>query len=282
MSHRPGKVAVFLALAIMLLGGIAWAQEDPTPEACLQSSLICSGLSVPGSESDPLGTESPSQYVGEQGADSELPPTYWRRIYWDSDEYYDRDDPEHGTETPFKCPEGQRGYEAEEVERATGRVISRTNDCEVPGEAGSGPSASASIPARPTAAEVRNQTPIGDATIVIDPNELGLTGLLARFSTEGVGTVTSESSIRGYTVSAIAEPTSYSWDLGDATYEQGMNPEHVYETKATVMITLTVTYSGSYTWSGNGRSGSGDLGSVQRETRRDYRVIEARGIANAL
>lgn len=280
----PRKALVIAAAPILLIFAVAVANaamsEDPTPTACLQSSVICSGLDVPGDEvvtEEPTGTD-------ETIDDSDYePPTC---TAWDGTvgpETYELvsepDQSDWKAESPRFEEDGVTPQEGNWYHVFCGG--SRTTNVWVPTATG-GASSAPQPPPAPTAAEVRNQTPIGDAEIVVDPNELGLTGLLTRFTTRGVEPVSSTSSIRGYSITATATPQSYSWSFDANQGDSGSEVTHVFQMKGTKTITLTVTYSGHYEWSGNGRSGSGDLGSVQHETTRDYHVIEARGVLTAI
>lgn len=281
MSRRK-LVAVGL-VPVLLIGLIsaAMAQSDePTPEACLQSSVICSGLSVPGGTSEPTGTETTPENESSEPEGTYEPPTC---TAWDGTEgvqEYTMVDAQTNADWKQESPR----FEEDGVTPQEGnwyRVTcggSPTTNQWIPDASGEPAAAAPAAPAAPAAAEVRNATPIPDADIMIDPNVLGLTGLLTNFTTSATEPISSTSSIRGYTIRATATPTSYAWEFGDDNYDSGQQVNYTYQTRSTYTVTLTVTYTGSYTWSGNGRSGSGDLGSVERSTSREYKVIEARGV----
>jgi hypothetical protein len=93
---------------------------------------------------------------------------------------------------------------------------------------------------------------------------VGLTGLQAwLWATVGNGVVPAIAptvQIRGYTVEVVARPVSYRWDLGDggarlgsvSGTDQTPSVDYIYQTKGRFTVTLTVSWSGTYTFSGNG------------------------------
>ena len=95
--------------------------------------------------------------------------------------------------------------------------------------------------------------------------------------------------LRGYRIAARARATRFRWITGDgASYTSagcGREPDaqgdgseaavqHVYETKGRYVLRLEVDWIGSYTFSGRGRSGGGNLGGVSVLSTRPYTVIE--------
>lgn len=287
---RPSPRAIVAGVAVVALTSaplVALAQvapDEPEVEACLQSSVICSGLDIPGDETSDDGPIAEEDLQGETEGEYE-PPTC---TAWDGTEgpqtyelVGEPDQSDWKMESPRFEEDGVTPQEGNWYRVFCGGSP-RTNEW-IPSSSGPEPSSAPSTPAPPSGAEVRNQTPIPEPDIQIDPNLLGLTGLLTTFTTSAAEPISSTSSIRGYTVTATATPTYYEWDFGDDNgYGAGRQAEHTYETRSDYVVTLTVTYSGSYTWSGNGRSGSGDLGTIERSVSRDYKVIEARGVLGAV
>lgn len=286
MSRR--KLFAVGLVPVLLIGLISAAMAqtgEPIPEACLQSSMICSGLSVPEDSSESTGTETTTEDDSSDSESTYEPPTC---TAWDGTEgiqEYAMVDAQTNADWKQESPR----FEADGVTPQEGdwyRVTcggSPTTNQWIPAASGEPAAVAAPVaPPAPTAAEARNATPIPDADIVIDPNALGLAGLLTNFTTSATTPISSTSSVRGYSIIATAQPTSYAWEFGDDDYDQGQRVSHTYQTRMTYTVTLTVTYTGSFTWSGNGRSGSGDLGSVERSTSRDYKVIEARGVLSAV
>jgi PKD domain len=116
----------------------------------------------------------------------------------------------------------------------------------------------------PSPAEIVAATPFPVETIHHNPCYVGLTGLQAwLWATVGNGVVSAIAptvQIRGYTVEVVARPVSYRWDLGDggarlgsvSGTDQTPSVDYIYQTKGRYTVTLTVSWSGTYTFSGNG------------------------------
>jgi PKD domain len=121
-------------------------------------------------------------------------------------------------------------------------------------------------PLPPAPAEVADFTPFPPETIRTSPCDGGVTGLATwLWATVGTGPVppiTATSSIRGYTVVVTAHPVGYLWNMGDGDVvnattsgtgtAQGASATYTYQTKGTYTVSLQVSWSGSYTFSGNG------------------------------
>ena len=132
--------------------------------------------------------------------------------------------------------------------------------CPTPG----GPAAPPPPPPPPTPAEVAAATPFPVEAVHHNPCYEGLTGLQAwLWATVGNGVVPAIAptvQIRGYTVVVAAHPVSYRWDLGDggtrvgsvSGTDQTPSVDYIYQTKGNYTVTLTVSWSGIYTFSGNG------------------------------
>jgi PKD domain len=127
-----------------------------------------------------------------------------------------------------------------------------------------GPAAPPPPPPPPTPAEVVAATPFPAESIHHNPCYVGLTGLQSwLWATVGAGVVPAIAAtvqIRGYTVEVAARPVSYRWDLGDggarlgsvSGTDQTPSVDYIYQTKGRYTVTLTVSWSGTYTFSGNG------------------------------
>lgn len=140
----------------------------------------------------------------------------------------------------------------------SGQVIQTTAVCPSPGSTGTAPPPP---PAAPTPAEATAATPFPRPAFGLNPAQLGLTGLASWFWAANVpGTLTSTSSVRGYTVVTTAHPVKFYWYFGDgesaasASAGSETNPSmtHTYQAKGLYTVTLTIAWQGQYTFNGNG------------------------------
>jgi hypothetical protein len=100
--------------------------------------------------------------------------------------------------------------------------------------------------------------------------------------------VTATSSVRGYSVVTTAHPVTFSWTFGDgssgssstAGTEATPSVQHVYQTKGVYTVTLTISWTGQYTYAGNGVAlQTVPLGTVaQPPMTTSYRVQEIRSV----
>ena len=98
--------------------------------------------------------------------------------------------------------------------------------------------------------------------IEVDPGGLGLTGLSSWFwlSNPTTRLPTLVVSIRGYSVTASAAITSYTWIFGDGdsatSYSPGSESQpaasYTYQTKGLYQVSVIAHYVGSYTFAGHG------------------------------
>ena len=229
--------------------------------------------------------------------------TRWVRHYWGRDEAGNPLEPGYGTNSPILC--GQNGnpagrpYEDTLVEIATGQVLNSVLGCETPGNTTPGGSGTqpASPPPPPRPEEVWNIVPIPLPTVGINPGINGLTGLASYlWDPRGDGALTATATIRGYTTTATAVPSRWQWRMWQEGDTPNVNPPpimtattsgsrdapaatYMYETNGDYTLTLTVTWSGTYTFTapGGGAPQTVDLGTTSRSSTRPYHVIEIRG-----
>jgi hypothetical protein len=119
-------------------------------------------------------------------------------------------------------------------------------------------------PPPPSPAEVVAATPFPAETIHHSPCYLGLTGLQgdmwATVSNGAVPPVTASTNIRGYTVTSSAHPVQYRWAMGNGDAVVGTasgtrdNPSasYTYQQTGEFTVTLTVSWAGTFTFSGYG------------------------------
>lgn len=130
---------------------------------------------------------------------------------------------------------------------------------------GTSPAAIATPPAPPSPAEIRDRTPLPAPTIEVSPLT-GLAGARAEARTalwdaNGAEVRTVNLTLRGYTVVVRAGAGTWEWSLGAGnptitTYRPGTAADpavrHTYGAAGDYTVGVTVTWSGSYTYSGNG------------------------------
>ncbi|MGH9164283.1 MAG: hypothetical protein ACRDZW_02070 [Acidimicrobiales bacterium] len=98
----------------------------------------------------------------------------------------------------------------------------------------------------------------------------------------------------GFTAAATARPVKYEWKMWDPEDQPTSNPQPLvtsrvagteatpaatftYETKGDFSLSLTVTWAGTYTFTGPGVNEVVDLGTTTTTASRPYHVIEVRG-----
>jgi hypothetical protein len=105
----------------------------------------------------------------------------------------------------------------------------------------------------------------------LSPGQRGLTGPATWYWSSGGADVSVGFGVNGFAITASASATNFRWSTGDGTVLTSGRPgspaapaaQHVYRTKsAGYPVSLSMVWTGRYTWSGFGDSGSGPLGPV--------------------
>jgi hypothetical protein len=135
-------------------------------------------------------------------------------------------------------------------------------------------------PPPPSPAEVVAHTPFPAETIHHDPCYMGLTGLQsglwATVNNAPVPPIAATVNIRGYSVVVTAHPVKYRWDMGDGDLVVGLSPgneqapsvSYMYQTKGKYTLSLTVTWAGTYSFSGYGQASTTALAEVAQAPQR--------------
>ena len=126
----------------------------------------------------------------------------------------------------------------------------------------------------PTAEEIlsifRSQY-IPRPVVRLSPGQRGLTGLATWYWYSGDADVSVGFVAGGFAITASASATNFRWSTGDGSVLTSSTPgsptapaaQHVYRTKnAAYPVSLSMVWTGRYTWSGFGDSGTGPLGPV--------------------
>lgn len=264
--------------------GAGGAGGEPSPSGQGSSEVIPTGTGGSAGSGSSGGS-------GGSGSGGE-PPTRWIRHY----PKYGAD-PGLGVFTPFTC-EGGRPYVDTLVDTQTGNVLATTTGCEEPAATGPADPSSevepAPLPPRPE--EIWSVVPVPTPGFGINPGIRGLTGLDAYlWDAQGDAPVTATATVRGYTTTATAVPTHWEWRMWEEGDTPNVNPHpvvsasvpgtrgapaatYMYETVGDYTLTMTVTWSGTYTFTtpGGGPPQTVDLGTTTRSSSRDYHVVEIR------
>lgn len=122
----------------------------------------------------------------------------------------------------------------------------------------------------------------------LSPGQRGLTGLQTWYWYSGSATVSVGFGSRGFAITASAAAANFRWSTGDGSVLTSPRPgspatpaaQHVYRTKsAGYPVSLSMIWTGRYTWSGFGDSGSGPLGPVTvTGATHPYPVAEVRSV----
>jgi hypothetical protein len=143
----------------------------------------------------------------------------------------------------------------------------------------------------PTAEEIlsifRSQY-IPKPVVRLSPGQRGLTGLGTWYWYSGSSAVSVGFGTNGFAITASARAAGFRWSTGDGavlTSRSAGSPtapaaQHVYRTKsAGYPVSLSMVWTGRYTWSGFGDSGSGPLRPVTvTGATQPYPVTEVRSV----
>lgn len=142
-------------------------------------------------------------------------------------------------------------------------------------------------PTPPSVAEVRDAVGIPDPTIATNPGPKTLSGLRTDYWYTGPTERTVTVELNGFTVTASAHATSYRWQFGDGAETTTSQPgtrehpaaTHAYQHRGDTTITLTVTWTGTFTFAGpGGITGGGDLGAQDFTSSRPIVVEEVQPV----
>ncbi len=290
------SVALMAVLLTMALRSSALAQtgpESPPPTAggFLNKTGVGAGVGGPGGPSqDPGGAQggsSTGSSGGGSGSSNSGGSSTQPRVVRTWGGGFGPDYPSENT--ICTTGDGQQGtrYIDTSYDPITGQQIGTpVSGCAVRGS-GSGGAEPAPPPPPPTAAEVWHTAPLPTPNCQYNPATTGLTGLATWGWAENPGTVTADSTIRGYTVHATADPTQYRWQWGDGGEDTSSDPgspdhpavQHLYRTMGDYTISCEVSWSGSYTFEGPGSPPqTNDLGTSTSNADWSYHVPEIRSV----
>lgn len=142
------------------------------------------------------------------------------------------------------------------------------------------------VPPPPTAAQVRDAVAVPVEAPAVDPRVDGLVGLPTHLWYEGDRRIAVTVTLGAYRVDAQAVATRFRWDLGDGTVHTTTDAgsparpavQHPYTVRGAHRITLTVDWTGSYTFAGPAGSATESLGTVSRTSTLDYTVRDAQAV----
>lgn len=144
-------------------------------------------------------------------------------------------------------------------------------------------------------AQIWDSIPLPEPAWGLNPAPNGLTGLPTwLWDPRGGAPVTATVDLGGFTATATARPVRYEWKMWTASDGPNSNPPPVvvatvpgteaepaatytYETKGDFSVTQTVTWAGTYTFTGPGVNDVVDLGTTTTSAFMTYHVVEVRG-----
>ena len=260
---------------------------------------IGAGVSVPGGTGTggggvgyvPVGTGGST--AGGSSGGGAAPTAVWVRHY-----YYGEDPSagSGGTNAPGFCAAPTVSYQDVLVDNATGAILDSVSGCTAPAQPGQPVVAPPPPPPPPTPAEAWNLVALPVPSFGVAPVGTGLTGLATHlWDSNGSAAKTATATIRGYLTTTTARPIRWTWDMVEAGPASRSNPAgtlsatrpgtaatpattYTYETVGGYTIRLTVTWGGSYSFTGSGVSVTRDLGTNERTATRPYDVTELRPV----
>ena len=143
-------------------------------------------------------------------------------------------------------------------------------------------------PPPPSVAEVQGEVPLPSAVIQFNPVRVGLTQLPTFFWAQGVGQAVHVSrAIAGYTITTDAFPIAYVWRFGDGTSATSTiagsptvpSATHTYTRPGSYEVSVSVEYTGSFSFAGPGGSGTEPLGDYYSQPfQATYTVQQVRSV----
>ncbi len=149
---------------------------------------------------------------------------------------------------------------------------------------------------RPPPERVWSEVPLPKPDWGLNPGKNGLTGLPTwLWDPRGSEPVNATVDLGGFTATATARPIKYEWRMWESFDKPNRNPHpvvvssvpgseakpagtYIYETTGDWTVTMTVTWAGTYTFTGpGGVNDVVDLGTTTTSSSRPYHVIEVRG-----
>ena len=143
-------------------------------------------------------------------------------------------------------------------------------------------------PPPPSSTEVQGEVPLPPAVIQFNPVRVGLTQLPTFFWAQGVGQAVHVSrAIAGYTITTDAFPIAYVWQFGDGTTATSTvagsrtvpSATHTYTRPGSYEVSVSIEYTGSFTYVGPAGSGTEALGDYfSRPFQATYTVQQVRSV----
>lgn len=181
--------------------------------------------------------------VGEHGSGS--PKRERSRFYWLQTELNN-----------IRCSDSPDGYQIvyQLINRATDETVDSRAEC-------LDPAAGAVLPPMPPNPEVVwDRVPLPPPEVRVNPAAGGLTGLETFYWYDQPTEARLDVDLDGFVVSVEAKTVRWRWRTGDGTELTSSQPgtaeaaaaSHVYETKGDYTVTVEVTWTGTYQFSGPG------------------------------
>ena len=276
--------------------------SPPTTGACQFDQDICAGLGLPTSASPTLPAPGPSAIVRApvRRRPSPVIPTYrWVRERVPIISPQSSPPPTSSCTDPVTDRPGFL-YVERQVVVATGETVQSRTICVLNPVPPPPPNPTPTTPATvavpiPPPQEIWDRVPLPTPTWGLNPVAEGLTGLPTQlWDPSGGAPVTATVDLGGFTATATAKPVRYEWKMWDRADQPNRNPSplveaqvpgsdenpaavYTYETTGDFTLTMTVTWAGTYRFTGPGVDQVVDLGTTTTSGSRPYHVIEVRG-----
>lgn len=268
-------------------------ESPPTTGLCdiRRANAVCVGLGESQRQATPL--TAPAAGAAAHRRPARRPPA---NVRWEQSPMISQRMPgQH-----FGCTHSSTGrpgnqHLRRQVDITTGRILQSRAVCVPHPDAAPESPATPPIPIPPPE-RIWSSVPLPQPAWGLNPIVDGLTGLpTLLWDPTGGAPVTATVDLGGFTATATARPVLYQWRMWEPDDPENRNPQPVvtsrvpgteaapaatytYETKGDYTVTYTVTWEGSYVFSGPGVNEVVDLGTTTTSSTRTYHVTEVRSV----
>ena len=295
--------AAVVATALVVITPLpTWAQTaapstPPTTGSCQFDEVLCAGLGSPRRAEPAPTAEAESGAAVPRRAGSSRPSPY----RWERAPILGMRPLRPGELPSFRCIVAATAgpgtpYLERRIRVSTGEIAEQRIVCRPLPEQREPEPAPVRLPRNAVnQEELWQKIPLPEPAWGLNPGENGLAGLATwLWDPRGGASVTASVDLGGFTATATARPVRYEWKMWAASDGPNSNPSPVvvatvpgtevepaatytYETKGDFSVTQTVTWAGTYSFTGPGVNDIVDLGTTTTTASMTYHVVEARG-----